>query len=67
MSKKNTGGSPKKGSNVGNWFGRIFFGGGNHLAAEMEDQQGRAAASDVEEIISPGQQIVRNFMTVLRH
>ena len=63
MSKKNTGGSPKKGSNVGNWFGRIFFGGGNHLAAEMEDQQGRAAAaSDVEEIISPGQQIVRNFM-----
>lgn len=63
MSKKNTSGSPKKRSGVGNWFGRLFFGGGNHLADEMEDRQGQASSvNDVEEIISPGQQIVRNFM-----
>lgn len=50
MSKQN------KQSTAGRWFKRIFFGGSKQLANETLNQNG-----DVEEIVSPMKQIVRNF------
>ncbi len=49
---------------IGRWFGRWFFGGSNQLADEVEEtsDEERARAADVEEIVSPGKQIVRNFL-----
>ena len=64
MSKKNN--SSKKGffRTIGNWFGRFFFGGSNHVQKEMQGMSDDAAAraADVEEIVSPGKQVVRSFM-----
>lgn len=64
MSKKNT--SSKKGffKTIGNWFGRFFFGGSNHLEKELKEMSDdeAARAADVEEIVSPGKQVVRSFM-----
>ena len=64
MSKKQQkSSSSKKGGTMGRWFGRFFYGGGNHLADELEEKDGdRAAAMDVEELVSPGKQILRNFL-----
>ena len=65
MSKKNNG-SSKKGlfKTIGNWFGRLFFGGSNHLEKELKEMNDddAARAADVEEIVSPGKQVVRTFM-----
>lgn len=49
---------------IGRWGGRWFYGGSNQLADEMEGRsdEERARAADVEEIVSPGKQIVRNFL-----
>ncbi|MGN0802726.1 MAG: ABC transporter permease subunit [Candidatus Faecivicinus sp.] len=43
-----------------NWLRRMFLGAGSDYADEVLKQQ--ASASDVEEIVSPGKQIVRNFL-----
>jgi peptide/nickel transport system permease protein len=50
----------KKGSTVGTWFKRAFFGGSKTLADEMQAK--KDASLDVEEIVSPFKQIVRGFM-----
>ena len=52
MSKKNTSASPKSG-----WLKRLFKGGGNALADDMD----AARAADVEAIVSPMRQVVNNF------
>lgn len=49
------------------WIRRAFFGASNEMAKEMEEKselemQREAAVSDVEEIVSPGKQVVRSFM-----
>lgn len=41
------------------WLRRMFFGASKEFADDME--QRRAAASDVEAVVSPGKQIVKNF------
>lgn len=41
------------------WFRRLWVGGSNALADELEDR--KAGINDVEEIISPGRQVLRNF------
>ena len=64
MSKKNNT-SSKKGlfATLGNWFGRFFF-GSKHIEKELKDLTGEEAAkaADVEEIVSPGKQVVRTFL-----
>lgn len=66
MSKKRTNGSSKKsGTTLGRWFARWFHGGSRQLAEEMEaakQEKGAAESGDVEELISPGKQILRNFL-----
>lgn len=64
MSKKRSKGSSKKsGTTLGRWFARWFHGGSRQLADEMEAAaQAKAEAGDVEELVSPGKQILRNFM-----
>ncbi len=58
MSKKN-GNSSKKGG----WLSRLFHGGGNQLADELlGSEKDRAAAADVEAIVSPMRQVVNNFL-----
>ena len=49
----------KKGffSTIGRWFKRTFFGAGNTMAQEMEEDP----TKHVEEIVSPVKQIVRSF------
>lgn len=50
---------------AGRWFSRWFFGGSNQLADEVEanrSDEERAKAADVEEIVSPGKQVLRNFL-----
>ncbi len=63
MSKKNS----KKGffGTLGSWVSRTFFGASKNLADEMElseeEMRQRAREADVEEVVSPAKQIVRNF------
>lgn len=54
----------KKGflSTLWRWIRRVFFGGGNELAREAEERRA-AHESDVEEIVSPGRQLFKNFMS----
>lgn len=61
MSKK-TSNAPKPGRTVFGWLKRAFMGGSRAYAQELDEQQQAARAADVEEIVSPGKQIVRNFM-----
>jgi len=42
------------------WLRRAFFGGSKEFANEVEER--RAAADDVEEIVTPGKQAFRSFM-----
>ena len=51
------------GKTVGGWFRRLWKGGSNDLADQMDkDKEAAAKAFDVEEIVSPGRQIFNNFM-----
>ncbi len=60
MSKKTPNNSSKKKGNVlGRWLSRWFRGGSNQLAEEMEKS---AAGMDKEELVSPGKQVLRNFL-----
>ena len=67
MSKNNKT-SSKRGffATLAGWGKRMFFGGSNVLADEMElsseDAAERARQADIEEVVSPARQIVRNFM-----
>lgn len=58
MAKKNT--SSKKEFFLIRWFKRMFFGASKELGDMVGEEAARAA--DVEEIVSPGMQIVRNFL-----
>lgn len=68
MSKKQQKGSSKKGgSTLARWIARWFRGGSIQLADELEksaaQRAGDAATADgVEELVSPGKQILRNFL-----
>ena len=61
--KNNTKTSSKKGvfATVGSWFRRLWRGGSNDLADQMNVTT-ESKASDVEEIVSPGRQILNNFL-----
>lgn len=59
MSKQNNN-SSKKEFFLARWMKRFFFGGSKELE-EMSDQD-KAKTVDVEEIVSPGKQIVRTFL-----
>lgn len=63
MNKDKKNASLKKGffGTVGGWFRRLFFGGSNDLANQLNPEQA-VKAGDVEEIISPGRQILNNFL-----
>ena len=52
--------SSKKGFFLTRWIKRFFFGAGKEVAEMSGSEAARAA--DVEEIVSPTMQIVRNFM-----
>ena len=60
--------SSKRGffATLARWGKRTFFGGSNTLADEMELSQEEAAErarqADIEEVVSPTRQIVRNFL-----
>lgn len=45
---------------IGGWFRRMFMGGSKEFAKEQEENNNKI--NDVEEIVSPGKQILRNFM-----
>lgn len=66
MSKKNQNtASSKKGvfATLGGWVRRLWRGGSNDLADQMEKQaQENGSAFDAEEIVSPGRQILNNFL-----
>ena len=47
---------------IGGWFRRLWKGGSNDLADQVEKDKKEASAFDVEEIVSPGRQILNNFM-----
>ncbi len=59
--KKNTSSAPKKRAG---WLKRLFFGGSKTYADEVlaTDKYGQKQVSDVEAILSPGKQIVKNFL-----
>ena len=57
MSKKQNAGKTLFG-----WLKRAFFGASRELTEEERDEEARAHIGDVEEIVSPGKQIVRNFL-----
>lgn len=44
------------------WLKRTFFGASRELTEQEREEEARAHAEDVEEIVSPGKQIVRNFL-----
>ena len=44
---------------IGGWLRRMFTGAGKEYAKEKEENNN---INDVEEIVSPGKQIIRNFM-----
>ena len=52
----------KTGKTIKCWALRVWKGGSNALADEMESDEQKAKAFDVEEIVSPGRQILNNFM-----
>lgn len=58
--KKNNSSAPQKRAS---WLKRLFFGGSKTYADEVlgTDKYGRQSVSDVEAIVSPGKQIVKNF------
>lgn len=60
MSKQKNG-SSKGGFFLTRWVKRFFFGASHEVMEEVSDQE-RAKAVDVEGIVSPGKQIVRNFL-----
>ncbi|MBE6693646.1 MAG: ABC transporter permease subunit [Ruminococcaceae bacterium] len=66
MSKNNK--NPSKGffATLKRWGKRMFFGGSNALADELEltpeEAAERARQADIEEVVSPTRQIVRNFL-----
>ncbi len=66
--RKNNKKSSKRGffATLARWGKRMFFGGSNMLADEMELSQEEAAErarqADIEEVVSPTRQIVRNFL-----
>lgn len=61
MSKKNQrANSSRRSRGPVAWLRRMFMGASRDYADEMLEQQSRA--NDVEEIVSPGKQIVRNFL-----
>lgn len=57
MSKKKNAGKTLFG-----WLKRAFFGASRELTEQEREDEARAHAEDVEEIVSPGKQIVRNFL-----
>ena len=58
MSKENKN-SSKLGTTLKRWFLRFWKGGANALADEMDEKKKNMS---VEEIVSPMQQVVRNFL-----
>ena len=63
MSKKqNQQSSSKKGFAPFRWISRAFMGASRQYAEETLQQQEENRINDVEEIVSPGRQLVRNFM-----
>lgn len=61
--KKNKASSANGKKHAG-WLKRAFFGGSRTLADEMleTDRFGQRQVSDVEMILSPGKQILKNFL-----
>ncbi|NLC73584.1 MAG: ABC transporter permease subunit [Ruminococcaceae bacterium] len=59
MNKNNSSENKNKGSAFGRFFGRFFFGAGHKIADEIEERA--KDADSIEEIISPGKQILINF------
>ena len=57
MANKNN--KTSSGSTAKRWFARFWKGGANALADEMEEKKANMA---VEDIVSPLQQVVRNFL-----
>lgn len=62
MSNNKNANSPKAGKTVFGWLKRMFMGASKEYAEQTLEEQEKARISDVEEIVSPGKQIVRNFM-----
>ena len=63
MSKKqNQQSSSKKGFAPFRWISRAFMGASRQYAEETLQKQAENHVNDVEEIVSPGRQLVRNFM-----
>ena len=62
MSKKQNATSHKAGKTVFGWLKRAFFGASKEYAQQELERQEQARISDVQEIVSPGKQIVRNFL-----
>ena len=60
MSKKNQKKSSKSGFAPLRWLTRMFMGASRDFADDMEEKQ-KKNANSVEEIISPGRQVIRNF------
>ncbi len=58
--KKNNSSAPQKRAG---WLKRLFFGGSKTYADEVlsTDKYGQQSVSDVEAIVSPGKQIIKNF------
>lgn len=57
MSKKKNAGKTLFG-----WLKRAFLGASRELTEQEREEEARAHINDVEEIVSPGKQIVRNFL-----
>lgn len=62
MSKKQNVTSHNARKTVFGWLKRAFLGASKEYAQEELERQQQARANDVEEIVSPGKQIVRNFL-----
>lgn len=60
MSKKNQKKSSGSGCAPLRWLMRMFMGASRGFASDMEEKQ-KKSANGVEEIISPGRQVLRNF------
>ena len=62
MSDKKNNRSSKKGFAPFRWIKRAFMGASREYADETLARQEENHANDVEEIVSPGKQLVRNFL-----
>ena len=62
MSDKKNNRSSKKGFAPFRWIKRAFMGASREYADETLARQEENRANDVEEIVSPGKQLVRNFL-----